>query len=647
MRVTVGLGLAMVMAACDAQQGTEAVLSNPRPIPGVDNHRAQPAPEQKWGNAAGLNPVADGPRNTYRPPSQRSRYPVMKAPVAPANSAEVKAAPAATVTGFDAGTSREVTAARSANERIFDNVDGTQTTEFSSAAVNYRKADGTWAPIDSNLAGDAASGWRRSADSVDLRLAGRADAAELVRVTLPGGGVLAYGAAEASAVTGEAVRDTAAYRGVWPGVDIELQAQPGAVKETLVLGSAEARRQFVFPLRLTGLKATVDGDQVVLTDTAGVRRGTIPAGYMVDADGAVSHDVRYRLVTHAGAAALQVTADAEWLSAAGRAYPVRLDPPVLATGAATESLVVQGNSSHGGGQDLLVGRRDDKSSASYLKFPNLVDDLRNHTVFSAQLSFAAFEAPSCKPRQLSVHPVTESWTSGATNQSYPGPNVGASIGSATFAQGFVGLGQSASACPVTGTVINLGSKGRDLVQGWVNGSKPNNGISLRAPVSDESAWKVIAGTSTANPPKLYVTHTPYNAKYAVPDPTPEPAVLQNQAGKVKVTVTNTSAMDWTPSGTTWLIYRVYNARTNAKVGQYSAGTCRRRARARTKSTTMDATIKALPPGKYFLDFTMVTTGGKVVFTDQRCRPAGSRCRCSTSRRWCRSSSRPTATSRRR
>src|SRR5690349_5761120 len=262
LRVTAGLGLAMVLTACDAQQGTEAVLSNPRPIPGVDNHRAQPAPKQRWGNAAGLNPVAGGPRNNYRPPSQRSRYPVLKAPVAPANSAQVKAAPAAKLTGFDARTSREVTGGRSAHERLFDNADGTQTTEFSSAAVNYRKADGTWAPIDSNLTGDAANGWRRSADSVDLRLAGRADAAELVRVTLPGGGVLAYGAAEAGAVTGEVTKDTAVYRGVWPGVDSARRAQPGGRPRTRARGSPWPRREFVFPLRLTGLEATMDGDQV-------------------------------------------------------------------------------------------------------------------------------------------------------------------------------------------------------------------------------------------------------------------------------------------------------------------------------------------------------------------------------------------------
>ena len=42
--------------------------------------------------------------------------------------------------------------------------------------------------------------------------------------------------------------------------------------------------------------------------------------------------------------------------------------------------------------------------------------------------------------------------------------------------------------------------------------------------------------------------------------------------------------------------------------------------ARGAKVTVDATVKALPPGSYFLDFTMVRTGG-VVFTDHQVPPA--------------------------
>ncbi|WP_433297556.1 polymorphic toxin-type HINT domain-containing protein [Actinoplanes sp. CA-030573] len=610
------VGLSFVLTACSAQEGTTAVQLNPRAVTHdarVDAKDAKPAPKQRWGDASGLNPVVDGKRNTFKPPSEKSKYPPVKPPEPPANIARNVAAPAPAARGFRTdGSSKELTARRGTHERTYANADGTETTEFSATPLNYRKPDGSWAPIDSTLTRDPAGGWRRGADAVGLWLADRADASELVRVTLAGGRVLAYGAAGARPVTATVDGDTARYAGVWPGVDVELTAQPGGVKETLVLANAQAASAYTFPLRLTGLTAAADGNRVLLRDAAGATVATIPAGHLVDAKGAVSTGVRYRLVGDA----LRVEADPKWLADAARAFPVRLDPPVLANGAASESLVVSETGTRGGGDTLTVGSRDGNSSASYLKFGGLVSSLAHETIYSAQFSVVSYEAPSCKPRALTVNPVTESWSSSTTTR-YPGPSVGAALASQSFAQGYIAFGQAASACPVTGTVFDLGSKGRDLVQGWVDG-KANNGISLRAPVSDNSAWKTIAGPSSANPPKLYVTHSPYNAKYAIPNPTPKPPVLQNQGGKVKVTVTNKSAMDWTPAGFQ-LVYRVYNAKTGARVGQYVGAPLAANV-ARGGSTTIEATIRALPIGDYLIDFSMATTSGKV-FTDELVPPA--------------------------
>ncbi|WP_306210198.1 polymorphic toxin-type HINT domain-containing protein [Actinoplanes sp. RD1] len=603
----------VLLTAGTAQGGTTAVQLNPRPL-AAKAHEAKPAPEQRWGDASGLDPVAGGTRkNTWNPQSLRAKYPLRKTPQAPANVAEVKPAPAKARTGFQPGASKELPAERGAHERTYANADGTQTTQFSATPLNYRKADGTWAPVDSTLRADPAGGWQRATDAVPLHLAKSADAAELVRVTLPGGGVLAYGAEGAAPAEATVSGDTASYRQVWPGVDVELQAQAGGVKETLVLGSARAPDTYVFPLRLTGLTATLDKGTVLLRNGEGATVGTIPAGYMVDAKSRISHAVSYTLGKDD---TLRVTVDRGWLTAPERAFPVRVDPPVLANGAATESLVVSSTGSRGGGDTLEVGKKGSVSSASYVRFPGLVSSLAHETIFNAQLSLVGYDAPSCKPRPVTVHPVTGSWSS-STSTTYPGPAVGAAIASKSFAQGYVAVGQSASSCPVTGTVFDLGTKGRDLVQGWVDG-KADNGLSLRAPVSDTGAWKTIAGPASANPPTLYVTHTPYNAKYSIPDPTPKPAVLQNQAGKVKVTVTNKSAMDWSTSGYR-LVYRLYNAKTNARIGQYVAGSLTSTL-ARGATTSIEATIKALPIGDYLIDFSMATSGGKV-FTDENVPPA--------------------------
>ncbi|MFD0200882.1 MULTISPECIES: polymorphic toxin-type HINT domain-containing protein [Saccharothrix] len=288
----------------------------------------------------------------------------------------------------------------------------------------------------------------------------------------------------------------------------------------------------------------------------------------------------------------------------------------VGSGTADTSTYVHGSSSAGGGAELRVGRLGGQAAASYVKFGGLVDRLRFHTIYGVQLQVVNYDSASCTPKAMTVHPVTQSWSAGA-GYSYPGPSVGGALTSSSFAHGYVATGQSTSNCPASTRLIDLGVAGRDLVQRWVDGRQADHGLSLRASATDDSAWKRLGGSSTANPPKLFVTHSPYNAGYGIPKPVPEPPVLQNQAGKVKVTVTNRSAEAWAP-GTYYLAYRAYRTDTGAPAGQQRSADLTASV-ARGATVTLDATIQPLPPGRYFLDFTMVRTGG-VVFTDHQVPP---------------------------
>lgn len=553
------------------------------------------------------------PGNHHRPQTLRSKYPLWSPPDAPTpapNKASVTTAPPPRLTGFDPETSRELPDKRDAYQRVYRNADGTQTTEFSTSPVNHRRPDGSWAPIDTRLVADR-DGWRNAADAVSVRIAGRANAPVVARIGLDATHEIGFGLSGATGVPGQADHSTVTYREAYPGVDVRLESVSGGVKESLVLRSPQAARSYRFPLRLRGLTAAMVDDEVVFTDEAGTRRAVIPAGFMADADSAISYGVRYRLVD----GALEMSLDEAWLNDPARRWPVLVDPSV-ATGAASSSMVVHGSRSSSGSDELLVGRSGGAAAASYLKFDGLVERLRGHTIYGVQLSIVNFDAPSCQPRPVTVHAVTQLWSVGS-GYSYPGPSVGPALASESFAYGYFALGQSKSACPVKATLFDLGVAGRKLVQGWADG-QPAYGLSLRASATDSGAWKRIAGSGTQNPPRLYVTHSPYNAKYSIPKPVPEPPVLQNQSGRVQVSVTNLSAEAWTPSGY-YLAYRAYNAQTGRAVTQQRSanlpGTV-----ARGAKVTLNAEIKPLPPGRYFIDFTMVRTGG-VVFTDEQVPPA--------------------------
>ncbi|WP_264935725.1 hypothetical protein, partial [Streptomyces sp. A012304] len=232
-----------------------------------------------------------------------------------------------------------------------------------------------------------------------------------------------------------------AYQQVLPETDLWLDSQAGGVKETLVLKSATAPNSFVFPLRLKGLTAKVDGGSILLTDAEGRTRAVVPAGFMEDAAQAVSNAVTYELVQgQDGGQALKVTADREWLADPARAYPVRVDPSVDTTSAST-SMTVRGGGSVVGSSELQVGKGPNGASAAYLGFPGLDEELRYHQIFGVQLQVVNFDSASCKPRPVSVHPVTESWTAG-TGTAYPGPSVGSALASKSFAYGYIALGQS-------------------------------------------------------------------------------------------------------------------------------------------------------------------------------------------------------------
>jgi hypothetical protein len=269
-------------------------------------HEAQPAPEQRWGSAAGKeHEVATSMGNHVKPQTLRSKYPLQPdkpVPEPPPNPTRVVAAQARPVQGFDARTSRELPGLRRAYERTFQNADGTQTTEFSESPINFRLPDGSWAPVDTRLlpagaggaAAGSASGWRNAADGADLRLAPRADAGSVARLALDADHELAFGLYGATATAARVQGATAVYANAWSDADLHIQALPGGgLKETIVLRSPAAPHSYVFPLRLRGLTARVVGSQVALTDSTGRQRAVVPAGFMEDSRGSGQGALRH------------------------------------------------------------------------------------------------------------------------------------------------------------------------------------------------------------------------------------------------------------------------------------------------------------------------------------------------------------------
>ncbi|MGM1061297.1 LamG-like jellyroll fold domain-containing protein [Saccharothrix sp. Mg75] len=569
-------------------------------------------PQQEWGTAAGRShevpartpatgqntgePVA-APAPGALPPDVPFPDPVLAEPTpAPATDVRVgegTAQPVATAQG----DRRELVNRRTRDAQVFRNPDGTETLRVFQGRKFFSR-NGLWFPVDSSLTRDGAS-WRTKADSVHKRFAERADAPEVVSLELGPGVSVGYGVQDVEGATARVDGSIATYDDIRPGVDLEVEATAGGIKENLVLASADAPTEWSFPLRLDGVTASLDNGAVQLKDASGVVRAVIPPGFMEDSavdprsgEGVRSWGVTYRL----DGDVLRVGLDRSWLADPARVFPVKVDPSVVDRSTdGTTFVQAPYHNDYSGDPNFSVGTFDggtNKANA-FLKFDSVSWALAGQYVLGANLYLYNTYSYSCEARTVWVHEVTQPW-SVSGNKSWPGPSFGGALSSKSFASGRTG-------CDPGGKwqKIELGDYGRAVVHGWTHGAA-NHGLTVRASDADNYGWKKFAGRNSGNPPYLEVTYNPYWATYQVGSMTTP--VMFDRDGKMQVTVTNHGRDTWTPGSNHKLSYRLWNS-AGTELGTVSQTSMPHDVRP-GESAAVLATIGRLNPGTYTLRFDM-------------------------------------------
>lgn len=331
--------------------------------------------------------------------------------------------------------------------------------------------------------------WRRWPTDVPVEIATDAAAEQVASVEVAEGASVGFGFDGASEVPAEVEGDTAVFADVVPGVDLELTAQPGGVKEAIVLDSAAAPSSFEFPLALDGLSAQLGADgSVEYRDGSGVMEAVTPAGYMEDSAfgpgvGVQSTGVAYSLVDRAGTTVLRVELDEAWLADPARVYPVVVDPttstidPVAVD--ADDTYVLEGSSptDRSAHTDLRVGDSGTGVARSYLHFSDL-DDFDGMNVYDATLELTQFGSNTCAAGAVEAYAVTDEWA-GDEVLEFPGPVAdpeAADLVAIDWHSGSTGFG-APSGCAASGTVQIHLTRGAD---NWTNGEWDNLGIMLAA-----------------------------------------------------------------------------------------------------------------------------------------------------------------------
>ncbi|MGC9536762.1 DNRLRE domain-containing protein [Streptomyces sp. UG1] len=522
-------------------------------------------------------------------------------------------------TGFDAGRSVELSGERTANSKEFRNPDGTRTTRVYTEPVHYRDDSGTWKEIDTSLVPAAqakgtpqeATGDRlaATADDTGLTLATRGDDPVLAELKVDDGRhKVGFQLAGASGSTAEVHDGAARYEGIRPDSDVVLEAAHGAVKETIVLNSPDAPREWTFRLDLDGLTPSLDEHgAVLLKDGQGKVQAVVPKGWMEDSGHdpetggpALSGDVDYRLAERDGRWSLKVELDDAWLDAPQRVYPVRVDPSVDDVDTNGDSFVQDTwpDGNFAGDDELKIGSYDGGTNRaiSYMRFDNVNSQLKNRYVLNADLGLYNVWSSSCTAKEMTVHQVTGSWSSTTVTWNNRPPSYSNLIASDSFSYGENCGGSK-------WRVIDLGKKGTDLVEGWVNGSVTNHGLAIWADFSTSGPWKRFGSANSLNKPYLAITHSAYGAQYSVGSQTAP--LTGGQSGEVTVNVKNLGDFTWEPLG--WnevrLGARVRNYSTGALMGQVAFTRLNERLTP-GDDTTLSARIPALPPGQYKVNFDM-------------------------------------------
>ena len=202
------------------------------------------------------------------------------------------------------------------------------------------------------------------------------------------------------------------YANILDGVDLEYIVQSNNIKENIIVKEHADEYVYNFTLKLNNLTASMDASgQILLADSDSNICYTIPAGVMIDADGEASRAVAYTLTDLGnGSYTLTITADAAWINADGRVFPVTIDPPIYANYDSPVTEVVVNKSSQNYNMqnaELFAGG----GYRSYWKLDTLPNIPTSAKVVNATFSDVALRY---SPATVCVHNVLTDWSDDLT-----------------------------------------------------------------------------------------------------------------------------------------------------------------------------------------------------------------------------------------
>lgn len=237
-------------------------------------------------------------------------------------------------------------ALRDENIKHFVLSDGTKKAVVYSNAVHYKDADGNWVDIDNVLTLNGSD--YSSSNKSEIKFANKSGSNGLVSIkdeeykidfTPKDTNKVSVVIENPQGSNSRKFEDVsklnslvskAFYENIYDGVDIEYILVGNNIKENIIVKEKQDSYTFAFELKLNNLSAELVNGAIILFDyDSGENVYEIPSPYMLDASNAYSESVEYSLVQNSKwKYTLTVTANADWINADDRTFPVIIDPTV-------------------------------------------------------------------------------------------------------------------------------------------------------------------------------------------------------------------------------------------------------------------------------------------------------------------------------
>lgn len=211
------------------------------------------------------------------------------------------------------------------------------------------------------------------------------------------------------------------YEDVFPDTDLQYTAFGHNIKEQIIVKKAQAVYRYDFLLDLEGLKASLNEDgSVSFFDAEDKQIYHIPVPYMEDEAGVISPNVAFVLNETNQGMVLTVEADAEWINAAEREFPVKIDPSfVIHSGQALDQIYsaytmeAAPNTTTLGRQYLYVGAQpystsNDGRYRTFMHFNDMPTIPAGYEVVGAQLQMyqQLYTQRTCPSFPVGIYEVT-------------------------------------------------------------------------------------------------------------------------------------------------------------------------------------------------------------------------------------------------